>query len=379
MARDYYETLGVNRSANAEEIKAAYKRLAKKHHPDVNEEKGSEEKFKEIQEAYSVLSDENKRKQYDQFGADFGKYGGFSGFQGGFTGSEFDFEDIFESMGFGGDLNDFFTGFRGSRQRSGPRRGEDIGVRLEVSFEEAVSGTKKQIEFERIEQCENCKGSGARPGTRATTCTLCHGTGYERSTRRTFLGTISTQTTCRNCRGAGEAAEDPCPICSGSKLARKRKKLTIEVPAGVDNGVQLRIRGHGNAGEKGAAHGNLIVLISVKPHPIFKRDGNDIFLELPISFSEAALGSEVEVPTLTGKAKLKIPPGTQSGTIFRMHGKGIKHIERKELGDQFAKVVVKIPEKLSKKQKELLQLLHEEEKTAAERKGLFDRFKGMFE
>ncbi len=384
MAKNYYNILGVSRSAGDEEIKSAYKKLAKKYHPDVNKDHGSEEKFKEVQEAYSVLSDSGKKSQYDRFGADFEKYGGgqggFSGFggQGGF-GAAPDLEDLFESMGFGGGgFSDLFGGSMGG-QRQGPKRGQDIAVRLEISFEEAVFGAKKDIELERVEECDNCKGSGARPGTKVIACDVCHGSGVENSVRRTFLGTIQTQTTCRRCRGSGQAVGDPCPVCSGAGRVSRRKKITVEIPEGVDSGTQLRLKNQGNAGEKGAGRGNLIVVLNVLPHEIFKREGNDVYIEIPVSYSEAALGTEVEIPTLKGKAALKVPAGTQSATTFRMHGKGVKSLQGSGHGDQYTKVVVKTPEKLTKKQKELLESLGREEKIQKERKGLFGKLEGMFE
>ncbi len=388
MAKDYYDILGVGRGAGAEDIKAAYKRLAKKYHPDVNKEKGAEEKFKEIQHAYDVLGDEAKKNQYDQFGPEFEKAGfgsgpggfsGFSGFEGGFSGFRGgDFENLFESMGFGTGFSDLFGGdFSGQRRE--PQAGRDIAVRLDLTFEEAAFGTKKEIEIERIEECENCSGTGTRPGTKAEQCGVCHGSGYERSTRRTFLGTISTQTPCRRCRGTGQVVNDPCNVCSGTGKVAHRKKITVHVPEGVDNGNQLRLAGQGNIGEKGGRVGHLIVVISVKPHPVFRRDGTDIYMEVPVSFSETALGTEVEVPTLHGKARLKVPPGTQSGTVFRMAGRGIKDLHGSGHGDQYVKAVVKTPEKLSKKEKELFEKLASEENIGKTRKGLFDSLKGMFE
>lgn len=383
MAKDYYETLGVGRGAGADEIKSAYKGLAKKYHPDVNKEKGMEEKFKEIQHAYAILGDAGKRAQYDQFGADFekggagGGFSGFQGFEGGFGGAGTNFEDIFESMGFGSGFSDLFgQGFSG--QRRGPQRGQDIALRLNLTFEEAAFGTTKEIEIERVEECEACSGSGAKPGTRPTQCTTCHGSGVERATRRTFLGTISTQMPCHRCSGKGEIIGDLCSACSGTGKAKRRKKITVDIPEGVDSGNQLRVGGQGNAGGRGASRGNLVLVISVQPHRIFRRNGTDIYMEAPISFSEAALGAEVEVPTLSGKARLHIPQGTQSGTVFRMAGKGIKELEGSSHGDQFVKATVKTPQKPSKKEKELLEKLAGEEKVAKERKGLFDKLKGMF-
>ncbi|MFH1391505.1 MAG: molecular chaperone DnaJ [Candidatus Diapherotrites archaeon] len=373
MAKDYYNILGIQRGTSQEEIKKAYKKLAKKYHPDISKETDAEQKFKDVQHAYSVLGDEQKRRNYDQFGEQSERFGQ-GGFQG-FGGEGFDFSDIFESFGFGGGgFEDIF-----GQGRRGPRRGEDIIVKLSLSFEEAAFGTKKEIEVDRIEECDNCKGSGAKPGTKIVTCNVCNGSGMEKQIRRTFLGTIATQSTCRKCKGEGEQVEEPCPDCSGSGREHKRKKISITIPAGIDSGNHLRLRDQGNDGEKGAVKGDLITIIFVEPHEVFKRDGFDIFMELPISFSEAALGNEIEIPTLKGKAKLKVPSGTQSGTLFKMKEKGIQKLQRKDFGDQYVRVVVKTPEKISKKMKKILEELQGEEETAKTRKGIFGKLKGIFE
>ncbi|MBI4210744.1 MAG: molecular chaperone DnaJ [Candidatus Diapherotrites archaeon] len=378
MAKDYYETLGIQRNASQEEITRAYKELAKKYHPDISKERGAEEKFKEVQHAYSVLGDGQKRRNYDQFGSEAERFSGFSGFNaGGFSNTEADFSDIFESFGFGRGFSDIFGAEFGGG-RAGPRRGENMAVRLNLTFEEAAFGTKKEIELERIEECGNCHGSGARPGTSIETCRVCGGSGMERSTRRTFLGVIQTQSTCRKCRGSGETVSDPCPECSGKGNVHRRKKITISVPEGIDTGQQLRLKGQGNYGEKGAGRGDLIAIVYVEPHEIFRRDGTDIFMEAPLSFSEAALGAAIEVPTLKGKAKLRIPAGTQGGTIFKMTGKGVKAVDRNAYGDEYVKVLVRTPEKPSKRERELLEKLAEEEEVSRKRNSFFDRFKGMF-
>ncbi len=380
MAKDYYEILGIRKNASQEDIRRAYKKLAKQFHPDVNREKDAEQKFKETQHAYSVLSDEAKRRNYDQFGHEAERFSGASGargFEGNFSGA--DFEDIFGGFGFGGGFSDLFGEAFGGPGRRGPQGGEDIAVRLNISFEEAAFGAEKQLEIDAIQECEHCEGSGARPGTKVEGCDNCNGSGIERQTRRTFIGVISTQSTCRKCRGSGQMFSSPCPVCSGNGRMHKHKKIKVNVPAGVNTGNSLRLKGQGNAGERGASKGDLIAVIYAEPHEVFRRDGSDIFMEAPISFPEAALGSEVEVPTLKGKAKLKIPSGTQSGTIFRMHGKGIKKLGEASYGDEFVKVIVKTPEKVSKKQRELLEKLAEEDETAKNRKGFFGRLKGMFE
>ncbi|MEM4256819.1 MAG: molecular chaperone DnaJ [Candidatus Diapherotrites archaeon] len=374
MSKDYYEILGVKRDATQEEIRAAYKKLAKKYHPDINKEPGAEEKFKEIQHAYSILSDENKRRNYDQFGQEAEKFQGFSGF--GFQDSGFDFEDIFESMGFGSAFEEFFTGFGSGKRKM--RRGEDIVIRLNISFEEAVNGTKKVLEFERLEECNVCSGSGAKPGSKIVKCSKCNGTGIEKNIRRTFIGVIQTQTTCTKCKGLGSFPEQICVECNGLGKVKRKKKIEVEIPEGVDTGMKLRYAGNGNAGEKGHGYGDLIVVIYVEPHEIFRRDGQDIFMETEISFSEAALGAEIEVPTLKGKAILKIPPGTQSGTIFKMKDKGIKAVHGNTYGDQYVKVIIKTPTKITKKMKELLEELAKEEKISSERKDFFGKFKNIF-
>ncbi|MAG17979.1 MAG: molecular chaperone DnaJ [Candidatus Diapherotrites archaeon] len=371
MAKDYYNILGIQRGTSQEEIKKAYKKLAKKYHPDISKETDAEQKFKDVQHAYSVLGDEQKRRNYDQFGEQSERFGQ-GGFQG-FGGEGFDFSDIFEQFG-GGGFGDIF-----GQGRRGPRRGEDIIVKLSLSFEEAAFGIKKEIEVDRIEECDNCKGSGAKPGTKIVTCSTCNGSGMEKQIRRTFLGTIATQTTCRKCKGQGESVDDPCPVCSGSGREHKKKKISITIPAGIDSGNHLRLRDQGNEGEKGAVKGDLITVIFVEPHEVFKRDGFDIFMELPVSFSEAALGNEIAVPTLKGKAKLKVPSGTQSGTLFKMKEKGIQKLQRKDFGDQYVRVIVKTPEKMSKKMKKTLEELQAEEKIQSERKGFFGKLKGIFD
>ncbi|PIN84665.1 MAG: molecular chaperone DnaJ [Candidatus Diapherotrites archaeon CG11_big_fil_rev_8_21_14_0_20_37_9] len=380
MAKDYYSILGINRDASQADIKSAYKKLAKKYHPDINKEADAEAKFKDVQHAYHILGDDQKRRSYNQFGEQGEKFGGQGGpgFQG-FSGTGF--EDIFESAfgsGFSGGFSDIFGSAFGGGKR-GPARGEDIAIRMNITFEEAAFGTEKEIELDRIEECDNCKGSGARPGTKINTCTACNGSGVERKIRKTFLGVIQTQGTCSKCHGAGEFADDPCPVCDGHGRAHKRKKIKVKIPEGIDTGNHLRVKGQGNVGEMGAGKGDLIAVIYVEPHEIFKRDGNDIFMEVPVSFSESALGAEIEIPTLKGRAKLKVPSGTQSATLFKMKGKGIKSVNGSSYGDQFVKAIVKTPEKLNKKQKEIFEKLEKEEKLAKERKGIFGKLKGIFD
>lgn len=379
MAKDYYAILGVAKGASQDEIKAAYKKLAKEYHPDLNKEKGAEEKFKEVQHAYSIIGDEEKRRNYDQFGESSEKFSGFGGFNaGGFQNADFDFEDIFESMGFGSGFSDIFGRGGGAQRGRRSSRGQDIALKMTLGFEQAAFGVKKDLEIERVEDCNNCKGTGARPGTKVVQCPKCRGSGMERQVRRTFIGVIQTQTTCSRCQGSGQSTDDPCPVCSGSGKISRKKKITIDIPAGVDSGTHVRVQGQGNAGEHGAGSGDLVIVVLVEPHEIFKRDGADIYMEAPLSFGESALGTALEIPTLTGKAKVTIPAGTQSGTIFKLKGKGIKALNRNEHGDQYVKVIVHTPTRLSKKEKELLEALEKEEKTSSERKGFFGKFKDLF-
>ena len=349
MSKDYYDILGVDKNSTKEEIKKAYKKLAKKYHPDVNKDKDSEHKFKEINEAAAVLGDDQKRSQYDQFGdADAFKKasGGFGGFDFGNMGdfASFDFGDIFDR---------FFSGGGFSRSR-GPTRGSDIRADVEISLEEAAKGTSKKMNIPRIEKCEKCHGSGAESDSDIKTCEECNGSGTSRRTQRTPFGIFSTTSTCPTCKGKGQTIEKECKHCDGTGLVRKTRNIEVKIPAGAETGTNLRVAGEGEAGEAGAPNGDLYVIIHVKEHPIFERDGNDIYYKETISFIKAALGGEIDVPTLDGKAKLKIPAGTQPGTIFKMQGKGIAYLHGYGEGDELVEVTVKIPEKLSKKQKDIL-------------------------
>ncbi len=369
--RDYYDVLGLNKGASADEIKSAYKKLAKKFHPDISKEENAEEKFKEILEAYSVLSDPQKKENYDKFGhaaEGFQGFGGqgFSGFD--FSNMEFDFDDLFSNFGFG----DIFG--RGRKPR-GPRKGVDLRVDLSISFEEAAFGTQKDISVERTEACDKCNGTGSEGKDGLISCPDCNGTGTQTHSQRTPFGTFSTRTACRKCRGEGKIVKNPCTKCNGTGRINKTRKISVSIPEGIQNGAYLRLHNEGNAGERGAGNGDLYVIIFIEPHEFFKRDETDIYGEVPITFSDAALGKEIEVPALKGKAKLKVPAGTQSGTIFRLKGKGIKDIERGNYGDEYIKVIVRTPEKLSKKQKKLFEEIKEEEKKS---NGLFDKFKKAF-
>jgi molecular chaperone DnaJ len=339
--RDYYEVLGVSRDVNEADLKKAYRRLAMKHHPDRNQDsEEAEAKFKEAKEAYDVLSDAQKRAAYDQFGHAGVDPSAAAG-AGGFGGDPF--SDIFGDV-----FGDIFGG--GRRGGSRVRRGSDLRYNLELTLEDAVAGTSVSIRVPTLVTCETCEGSGARKGTSATTCTTCGGVGQVRMQQ----GFFSVQQTCPNCRGQGTTISDPCPDCHGQGRTQKHKTLSVKVPAGVDNGDRIRLAGEGEAGEKGGPPGDLFVQIQVKPHPIFRRDENDLMCEMPISIGTAALGGELEVPTLGGKLKLKIPVETQSGKVFRMRGKGVRSVRGGATGDLLCRVNVETPVNLSSRQKELL-------------------------
>ncbi|MFA6268318.1 MAG: molecular chaperone DnaJ [archaeon] len=373
---DYYGVLGVKKGATPEEIKKAYKELAKKFHPDVSKEADAEKKFKEINEAYSILSDPEKKTNYDNYGD---SYKGFSGYkqQGFGQGTDFDFEDLFNQFGFSGfsgfsDLNDMFGGGRGRGQKKD--LGSNIKIELVLSFNEAAFGETKEINYDRIERCTKCQGSGAEGEMK--TCPTCHGKGYEVRQQRTPFGVFQSQGVCHTCAGHGQIAEKECTECDGKGFITKRTKLSVKIPAGINTGNHLRVQEKGHEGKHGA--GDLFLVILVEPHEIFKRDDDDIYAEIPISFTEAALGATVEVPTLDGKADLKIPSGTQTGTIFKMKGKGIQRLNKEGHGDEYVKVIVETPKSLSKKQKELLDELEKETQTAKKRKGIFEKILGKF-
>lgn len=345
--QDYYEILGVSREASAEEIKKAYRRLAREYHPDVNNEPGAEDRFKQINEAYRVLSDSERRAQYDQYGhAAFENGGmgqGFGGF-GDFAGFD-DLGDIFADMFFGGG---------GSQRRNRPRKGADLRYEINIEFEEAAFGTETTIEIPRTEVCSHCHGNQAEPGTPLKTCPDCNGSGQVRSVQRTPFGQIQTNRTCSRCHGEGKIYEKACKVCGGKGRVRNTRKIKIKIPAGIDNGQIVSVGGQGEAGSHGGPYGDLQVYVHVKPHKIFKREGNDIICEIPITFVQAALGDEIQVPTLYGNVKMKVSEGTQSGRIMRLRGKGIDDVRGYGKGDQLVKLIVVTPTKLSVKQKELL-------------------------
>lgn len=347
--RDYYEVLGVQKDATAEEIKKAYRKITKANHPDLHPgDKECEERFKEANEAYEVLSDEEKRKKYDQFGhaafdpnAGFSGGGGFGGF-GGFS----DLGDIFgDIFGFGGGT---------SRNPNAPRRGENVRASLNISFEEAAFGCEKEVTVARVEQCPDCHGNGCAPGTTPEVCPDCKGTGTVRTTQRTPFGMAQSTSPCSKCRGTGKIIHQPCKTCRGMGNIRRQHKVKVNVPAGIDDGQTISRPGYGNAGVNGGPQGDLLVTVIVRPHARFERDGTSVLLEQEISYAQAALGAEIEVPTLDGKVKLTIPEGTQPGAVFRLRGKGIPYLRGSGRGDQFISVSIAVPKNLTSSQKELL-------------------------
>jgi len=353
--KDYYEILGVASNTSDDAIKSAYRKLAIKYHPDKNSgDKKAEDKFKEVTEAYEVLSDKNKRTQYDQFGhAAFQGGTGPSGF-GSTAHAEDVFRSVFEGLGgSGGIFGDILEGAFGgstSRQRRSSRRGSDLEMSMEISFEEAAFGVEKSVNIPRHETCPTCKGQGAAPGTSKTTCSYCNGKGQVMSQ----AGFFSVARTCPQCHGEGEIIQSPCQECRGRGRVKVQRKIDVKIPAGVDTGTRVRVYGEGEAGQRGGERGDLYILIYVKKHSIFKRDENNILCELPVSFVQATLGDEVEVPTLYGRVKMKIPASTQSGKIFRLRQKGITDVHGYGKGDQLVRVTVEIPTKLSTKQRQLL-------------------------
>lgn len=350
--RDYYEVLGVAKGASEDEIKKAYRKLAKQYHPDLNPgDKTAEAKFKEVNEAYEVLSSADKRAKYDQFGhagvdPNFGA-GGFNG--GGAGGFDFgDFGDIFSNLG------DIFGFGGGTARRNGPARGGDLHIHVAIAFEEAAKGCKKRVEVTRTEECKSCSGTGAKRGTQPETCSHCHGTGSVKVTQRTPFGVVSTSRVCDACGGRGQIVRTPCPDCNGTGHIRRGRTLEIDIPAGIDDGQIITLRGQGEAGRMGGPAGDLNISISVRPHPLFERRGYDVWCDLPITFTQAALGCDAVVPTLDGKVSYNVPAGTQPGEAFRLKGRGIQQLNRRGRGDQYVRIIVEVPKNLSEKQKELL-------------------------
>lgn len=371
--RDYYEVLGLEKSASDDEIKKAYRKLAKKYHPDMNPGDAEAEKnFKEVNEAYDVLSDSDKKAKYDQYGhAAFdpasGGFGG-GGFGGGFGFDGFDISDIFSSF-FGG-------GTSSGRRNNGPIRGDDVRLRITLSFEEAVFGCKKDIQYQRIQKCNDCNGSGAAPGTSAKTCPDCQGRGQVKVNQRTPFGMMQSSRTCDKCRGTGKVIETPCKNCKGGGFIKATKKLTVTIPAGIDDGQGIALRGEGCDGRNGGPAGDLQITCNVRPHAFFERDGYDIYCDIPVNFVDLALGATIQVPTIDGNEKLEIPDGTQTGTTFTLRGKGIQVVNSSRRGNMYITVVAETPRSLNKKQKEMLEKFRDSFDSSNHPK--WDKFKKKF-
>ncbi|HPF43083.1 MAG TPA: molecular chaperone DnaJ [Syntrophomonadaceae bacterium] len=369
--RDFYEVLGVSKNATQEEIKKAYRQMARKHHPDVaRDDENAAEKFKEINDAYEVLSDEQKRAAYDRFGHDAfdptrngaGGFGGFDDFTGG------GFTDLFDLI-FGGAGG-------GGRRRRGPQRGADKEMRLEINFEDAVFGMEKDVELSRVEKCERCSGNGAEPGTPIKTCPVCQGSGQSKTVQSTPFGRFETMRPCSRCHGEGKVIEKPCSSCKGSGQIRKKRRINVRIPAGIDTGMRLRIQAEGELGIFGGPPGDLYITVIVKPHAKFKREGNNLITRLQINFVQAALGTEVEIPLLGGATHtLKVEEGTQPGAVITVKGKGIPHLNSQRWGDLKVIIDVTIPTRLSKKQKALLTSFYEDSDDKESKKKLFDKLK----
>ncbi len=373
--RDYYEVLGVSKGAGDDEIKKAYRLSAKKYHPDLHPgDKDCEEKFKEVNEAYEVLSDKDKRARYDQFGhagvdPNFGAgAGGGSPF-----GQGFDIDDIFSS---------FFGGFGGRRSNraNAPMRGSDVDASIHISFEEAAMGCKKEVKYNSVISCDSCHGTGAQAGSTPKTCSACGGSGKVTINQRTPFGVVQTQRTCDACHGKGKIIDNPCKKCGGSGRQRKSRTIDITVPAGIKDQQILNVGGRGNAGYNGGPSGDLHVYVNVRPHPVFERRGDDVWCNIPLTFAQAALGADIEVPTLYGKEPYKIHEGTQPGDVFKLKGKGISRLDGRGKGDQYIRITVEVPKNLSTKQKDIIRQLDDatNEKNYAQRKNFFDKIKKMF-
>ena len=373
--RDYYEVLGVQKGASDDELKKAYRKLARKYHPDLNKDNPeAADKFKEVNEAYEVLSDKEKRAKYDQFGfagvdPNYGAGGAGGGFDGGFDFG--DLGDIFGSF-FGG-------GFGGGRRTNpnAPQRGESIRLSLAISFEEAAFGCEKEVSVDRMEQCGTCHGNGCAAGTTPEVCPDCHGTGQVQVRRQTPMGVFATSSPCGRCGGKGKIIHQPCPDCRGSGAVRRRKTIQVSIPAGIDNGQTISVRGQGSAGKNGGPAGDLLVTITVRPHELFRREGTSVLCDAPITFAQAVLGAELEIPTIDGKVKYDLPEGTQSGTTFRLKGKGIPAINGRGRGDQYVTVYIETPRNLNREQKEALKKFAESvgDNNYEERRKFFRKFK----
>ena len=376
--RDYYEVLGVDKSVSDDELKKAYRKAAKKYHPDLNPgDKEAEQKFKEVNEAYEVLSDKEKRARYDQFGhagVDPNYGAGAGGYGGGFTGDFGDLGDIFSSF-FGG-------GFGGGRQNNpnAPRRGNDTAAAVNLSFEEAAKGCRKTVKVTKIDNCKECGGSGAEKGSTPKTCPVCHGTGQVSAAQRTPFGVMQTQKVCDNCHGRGKIIDKPCHTCAGKGRIRHTVEQTVDIPAGIDDGQVINLRGGGDAGANGGPAGDLRINVNVRPHPIFERSGYDVYCEIPITFAQAALGDEIVVPTLDGKVKFTIHEGTQPGDEFKLRGKGIQRLNYAGKGDEYVKITVEVPRDLSKAQKDKLREFDSvtNEKNYKKKKSFSEKIKSFF-
>ncbi len=374
--RDYYEVLGLQKGASEAEIKKAFRKMAMKYHPDKNPgDKEAEEKFKEVNEAYSILSDPDKKNRYDRFGhagvdpnAGFGGGGGFGGASG--------FEDIFDMFGdmFGGG----FGG--GGRRKNGPMKGRDLQKAITIDFEEAAFGTKKEISITKYVKCSTCNGEGAAPGTSKKTCPKCNGTGQVHTVQRTPFGQFQSTGPCPECGGKGTVIDTPCSDCGGTGKVRKTIKINVEIPAGVDNESVIPIRGQGEPGENGGPNGDLYVVITVKPHRLFKRERDNLFLDIPVTFEQAALGDDITVPTLDGKVSYKIPAGTQPNTVFRLKGKGVKNVRSGRMGDLYVKVILEVPTKLDKKQRKAVEEMGKvlDGKCYQKKNGFAEKVKDLF-
>ncbi len=369
--QDYYETLGIGRGANQDEIKKAYRSMAKKYHPDMNPgDQEAEKKFKEVNEAYAVLSDEQKKAQYDQFGHAAFEQGGGAGYgAGGFDGFGFDMGDIFSSI-FGG-------GASRANRANAPQDGEDIVVRVSISFEEAAFGCKEEITFPKIQKCDDCGGSGAEKGTPINKCSRCGGRGTITAQQRTIFGMTQTTRQCPDCGGTGKVITKPCQNCKGKGLVRINKKLSVSIPAGIDDGQRVVLRGQGHEGKNGGYPGDLIIQVTVRPHAVFERDGYDLYCDVPITFYEAALGAKIKIPTLEGDVEIDIPDGTQTGTVFTVKQKGISMVNSSKKGNLYVKVIVETPKSLSNEQKKLMQEFAKTcgEKNFSKKSGFFKKFK----
>lgn len=371
--RDYYEVLGVQRGAGEDEIKKAYRQAAKKYHPDLHPgDKDCEEKFKEVNEAYEVLSDSEKRARYDQFGhAGVDPNYGAGGYGGSPFGQDIDLGDIFSS---------FFGGFGRKNNANAPQRGSDVEANISITFEEAAKGCTKKVTYNSIDACDDCHGTGAQPGTQAKTCSACGGSGRVTINQRTPFGVVQTQRACDACRGKGKVIETPCRKCAGSGRIRKPHSVDVQIPAGIKDRQTLNVGSRGNAGFNNGPSGDLRINVTVRPHNLFERRGDDVWCDLPITFAQASLGAEVTVPTLDGKVKYTIHEGTQPGDVFKLKGRGIAHLGGRGKGDQYCRVVVEIPKNLNGRQKDLIRKFDEttSEKNYAKRKSFFETLKDLF-